>query len=119
MGIAENFKMRVLCLFLGLCAFISAKNTKFISLDAKQCEGTVCPGAQCCPEVGWFCCSDGVYCAKSADNCPYKVKLIEMGAVKQCDGPECPFGCCPFEGWVCCEDGVPVHLVHADEINFD
>ena len=41
----------------------------------KQCIGTECPGG-CCPEVGWYCCPDGVYCAATADDCPF---LAEAG----------------------------------------
>ena len=44
-------------------------------LSVRQCEGTVCPGG-CCPEVGWFCCPDGTYCASNADNCPYINKIM-------------------------------------------
>ena len=38
--------------------------------EVKQCVGTECPGG-CCPEVGWYCCPDQVYCAATADDCPF------------------------------------------------
>ena len=39
----------------------------------KQCVGTECPGG-CCPEVGWYCCPDDIYCAASAADCPFVAK---------------------------------------------
>merc|ERR1711935_999472 len=47
---------------------------KLISMAApkkivkQDCPGTVCP-AGCCPNVGWFCCSDNEHCAASEEYC--------------------------------------------------
>merc|ERR1711997_16647 len=54
--------------------------------EVKQdCPGTVCP-AGCCPNVGWFCCSDNEHCAASEEYCKktnYAEKLSGM-AVGPC-----------------------------------
>ena len=57
---------------LSYIIFISLGKTQvLINLAAnKQCDGTECPGG-CCPGVyGWYCCSDGNYCAVTQADCP-------------------------------------------------
>merc|ERR1711976_1149474 len=50
------------------CPFV-AKKTQLSKMAApKQCDGTPCPGG-CCPNVGWYCCPDGMYCAATAADC--------------------------------------------------
>merc|ERR1712217_580180 len=65
----------------------------------QDCPGTVCPGG-CCPNVGWFCCPGGEYCAASEEYCKktnIAKAIIALAApvkiqkeVKQgCPGTEC------------------------------
>merc|ERR1711868_288631 len=55
------------------CPFV-AKKTQLSKMAApKQCDGTPCPGG-CCPNVGWYCCPDGMYCAATAADCPFVSK---------------------------------------------
>ena len=87
--------------------------------NSKQCEGTECP-AGCCPEVGWFCCPDNLYCAATAADCPAKdsinkiINLATKSNSKQCEGTECPAGCCPEVGWFCCPDNLYCAATAAD-----
>merc|ERR1712179_481865 len=77
----------------------------------QDCPGTECP-AGCCPNVGWFCCSDNEHCAASEEYCKkadFAKILKSMAAPKKivkqdCPGTECPAGCCPNVGWFCCSD---------------
>merc|ERR1711974_398364 len=87
------------------CAF-QDKRTELVRLAAiKQCgpDETSCPSG-CCPEPHWFCCGwpeDDIYCAATADDCPFQDKrteLVRVAAIKQCVGTECPGGCCPEVG---------------------
>merc|ERR1711884_789817 len=98
------------------CPFV-AKKTQLLKMAApKHCDGTPCPGG-CCPNVGWYCCPDGMYCAATAVDCPFvskKADLVKMAAPKQCDGTECPAGCCPYVGWFCCPDGMYCAATAAD-----
>jgi len=108
----------------GDCPFVAAKEKLMKMAAAKRvalaktadCEdGTLCPGG-CCPELNWFCCPDGLYCAATSGDCPFvaaKEKLIKMAAAKRfaatrdCeDGTLCPGGCCPELNWFCCADGM-------------
>ena len=79
----------------------------------KQCDCCECPAGTdgpggCCPNVGWECCPDGLWCAPTLDDCPVvtkKIQLTKMAAPKQCDdGFLCPGGCCPNVGWFCCPE---------------
>merc|ERR1712212_83641 len=86
----------------------------------EQCgeHETSCP-AGCCPNEGWFCCPDNLYCAATAADCPFvsmKTKLSKMAANKQCGPHEtsCPAGCCPNEGWFCCPDNLYCAATAAD-----
>jgi hypothetical protein len=71
----------------------------------------VCPTG-CCPNPGWVCCPDGIYCTPTIDLCPggrMLNKLINLAAKTvdpKCDGPVCAGGCCPHSGYVCCPDGL-------------
>merc|ERR1712110_437964 len=47
----------------------------------KQCDGTPCPGG-CCPNVGWYCCPDGMYCAATAADCPFAQHYLNKLAAK-------------------------------------
>jgi len=56
----------------GDCPLVSAKErlTKMAAakkvVKSADCEdGTLCPGG-CCPELNWYCCPDGLYCAATA-----------------------------------------------------
>ncbi len=53
-----------------------------IDKSTRQCDGTVCAGG-CCPEPGWVCCDDNLYCAETAVDCPYddiaRRLLTELG----------------------------------------
>ena len=97
--------MNFLSIFvISLIALTQATKQKLFRTE--QCEGTICPQG-CCPEVGWYCCPDGSYCASNADNCPYRVEqLVKTAAKKQCEGTVCPGGCCPEVDWHCCADGI-------------
>jgi len=68
----------------------------------KQCDGTECPGG-CCPGVyGWYCCSDGNYCAVTQADCPQnaaKGLVPKKRKLNQCDGTEC----WTVSGHYCCE----------------
>merc|ERR1711970_1319660 len=89
------------------CLLAFVQGFKRQRVDDGQCEGTECP-AGCCPEVNWYCCPDNMYCAATADDCPFvapKTKLVEMAVDKQwCDGTPCAAGCCPMVNWYCCPD---------------
>merc|ERR1719154_59894 len=114
----------------GDCPFVAIKEKlakmaaakKVAVFKAADCEdGTMCPGG-CCPEMNWYCCPDGMYCAATANDCPlvdYRQKLIQAAAAKitapkkalvksaDCeDGTMCPGGCCPEMNWYCCPDGM-------------
>ena len=60
--------------------------TKMAALKQKQCDCCECPAGTdgpggCCPMVGWECCSDGLWCAPTLDDCPVvtkKTKLAKM-----------------------------------------
>merc|ERR1712106_100369 len=43
--------------------------THLIGSWTGQCPGPECP-AGCCPEPGWYCCPDNMYCALNAAECP-------------------------------------------------
>merc|ERR1711868_272179 len=59
------------------CPFV-AKKTQLSKMAApKQCDGTPCPGG-CCPNVGWYCCPDGMYCAATAADCPFVAKKADL-----------------------------------------
>merc|ERR1711874_686633 len=98
--------MKVLLL---VSSFIAVTTASLDRLQkTKQCEGTECPGG-CCPEVGWYCCPDNVYCAASAADCPFVARtspLLALPAPRQCGHHEtdCPGGCCPLENGYCCPD---------------
>ena len=101
-------QVTILIALAGLATFAVAapqrKIDHLFKLTSKplQCEGTECP-AGCCPEVGWFCCPDNLYCAATAADCPMKVfddELIKFGA-KDGKGTICGFGCF-FAGLFCC-----------------
>merc|ERR1712226_982354 len=87
-------KMKLLLAIAGLLAVAHGLNVK---LPDNQCDGTMCP-AGCCPNVGWYCCPDNMYCAATAADCPFvaeKTQLMKMAKSQQCDGTMCPAGCCP------------------------
>merc|ERR1711899_641230 len=62
-----------------------------------KCEGPECPGG-CCPEEGYICCDNGLFCAATQEDCPWKKNEIKQ----DCEGTVCPGGCCPNVGWFCC-----------------
>merc|ERR1711981_137650 len=62
-----------------------------------KCEGPECPGG-CCPEENYICCDNGLFCAATPEDCPWKKNEIKQ----DCPGTECPGGCCPNVGWFCC-----------------
>merc|ERR1739840_79159 len=72
-----------------------AKKTQLMKMaKSQQCDGTMCP-AGCCPNVGWYCCPDNMYCAATAADCPFvakKTQLMKMAKSQQCDGSMCPAG---------------------------
>ena len=52
---------------------VNTKKTQLTKLAApKQCDGDgpACPGG-CCPILDGYCCPDGLYCAATADDCPF------------------------------------------------
>eukprot|EP00092_Neocalanus_flemingeri_P072948 GFUD01089893.1.p1 GENE.GFUD01089893.1~~GFUD01089893.1.p1 ORF type:complete len:141 (+),score=18.74 GFUD01089893.1:22-444(+) len=68
---------------------------KLVKMDAMktaQCGGCCCPDG-CCPEVGWYCCSDNEYCAQTYAYCPFDEKLekwMGMDTETKCYGaPPC------------------------------
>ena len=89
-------QVSILIALLGLATLAFAapqgKIDHLVKLTSKslQCEGTECP-AGCCPEVGWFCCPDNLYCAATAADCPAKktinkiIKLATKNVPKQCE----------------------------------
>merc|ERR1711953_1155061 len=103
---------------------VSMKQVLLLSLllsVAWACSGPTCPGG-CCPEEGYVCCNDGMYCAATQEKCPPTFKTPFFGSAlskvaklepkaklikdSKCSGPTCPGGCCPEEGYVCCNDGM-------------
>merc|ERR1712045_692506 len=49
-----------------------------------------------CPNVGWYCCPDGMYCAATAADCPFvakKADLVKMAAPKQWAGTAALMAC--------------------------
>ena len=103
--------------YLIALAFLAVASASSVQLTRdEQCDGTPCPGG-CCPNVGWYCCPDGMYCAATAADCPFvakKTQLSKMAAPKQCDGTPCPGGCCPNVGWYCCPDDMYCAATAAD-----
>merc|ERR1711936_277919 len=76
-----------------------------------QCDGTVCPGG-CCPEPGWFCCPNSLYCASVPANCPpgeVSELVVDIAKKRQCEGTVCPGGCCPEVNWYAVQMGSTVH----------
>ena len=69
----------------------------------------MCDG-KCCPEAGWVCCQDYIYCATDLASCPKNVKQTEqlerLVKDQHCDGVICPGGCCSKPDYVCCPDGI-------------
>jgi len=61
---------------LSHCPPESANVIKFLTSVAvnktksQDCPGPMCKGG-CCPQPGWTCCKDGLYCAATLDDCPY------------------------------------------------
>ena len=50
--------------------FTTRAEHKRVKREVEQdCEGTECSGG-CCPQANYFCCTDGQFCAPSADFCP-------------------------------------------------
>ena len=50
--------------------FTTRAEPKRVKREVEQdCEGTECSGG-CCPQANYFCCTDGQFCAPSADFCP-------------------------------------------------
>merc|ERR1719215_2183997 len=108
--------MRVL-VFLAFAALVGFSQAASLKKTADCEDGTLCPGG-CCPEMNWYCCPDGQYCAATAGDCPFvaaKEKLMKMAAAKRValaktadweDGTLCPGGCCPELNWFCCPDGL-------------
>ena len=47
---------------------------------AWACSGPTCPGG-CCPEEGYVCCNDGMYCAATQEKCPPTFKTPFFGSV--------------------------------------
>merc|ERR1712021_309459 len=115
MGSVTKMKLTVL-LVLALATIAAASPFRGVvglkGLFEPKCEGPECPGG-CCPNVGWFCCSDNEHCAASEEYCKrvsIAEKLISMAAPKKivkqdCPGTVCPGGCCPNVGWFCCPGG--------------
>jgi len=98
-------RLLIMKYFLAI-ALLAVANKIKITKSQFCCEGTWCPGG-CCPYVGWYCCSNELYCAPTADECPSNEKkeaLTKIAASKQCQGLECPGGCCPVDDWYCCPD---------------
>merc|ERR1719154_806884 len=107
--------------FLSIAALVGLSQAASLKKAADCEDGTMCPGG-CCPEINWYCCPDGMYCAATANDCPlvdYRQKLIQAAAAKitapkkalvksaDCeDGTMCPGGCCPEMNWYCCPDGM-------------
>merc|ERR1719215_1275594 len=75
--------MRVL-VFLALAALVGLSQAASLKKTADCEDGTLCPGG-CCPEMNWYCCPDGQYCAATSGDCPfldYRQKLIKAAAKK-------------------------------------
>merc|ERR1712172_9954 len=85
---------------MGIAGLLAVAHGLNVKLTDNQCDGTMCP-AGCCPNVGWYCCPDNMYCAATAADCPFvakKTQLMKMAKSQQCDGTMCPAGCCPNVG---------------------
>ena len=89
--------LKLKTLALGLCCFIYVASGHEKLLATEQCLGTDCPQG-CCQEVGWFCCSNSLYCAATKAECG-AVELEKMFGDEECPGFMCPTGCCPEDGW--------------------
>ena len=96
--------------------FIFHQASKIAKLETKaklimdsRCSGPTCPGG-CCPEEGYVCCNDGMYCASTTEKCPETKSLISRILPRfsprmidqDCPGVWCPSGCCSKPGYVCC-----------------
>merc|ERR1712051_506095 len=83
------------------CPFVAKKAQLMRMAKNKQCGppyGTTWCGDRCCPEANWFCCPGQMWCAATADDCPFvakKAQLMKMAKNKQCgpDETSCPAGC--------------------------
>ena len=107
--------MKSLAILFALAAVLGSsaalpKNLE--TLIKNMCPGVICPSG-CCPEPGYVCCKDNVYCADTLGACPEHPKRAQLKSMatkkisqEKCDGPMCGGKCCPMEGWVCCSDNV-------------
>ena len=69
--------------------------TKMAVPKQKQCDASNpdCPAGSdgpggCCPNIGWECCPDGLWCAPTLADCPVvteNIKLAKMVVPKLCD----------------------------------
>ena len=68
--------------YLIALAFLAVASASTVQLTRdEQCDGTPCPGG-CCPNVGWYCCPDGMYCAATAADCPFAQHYLNRLAAK-------------------------------------
>ena len=65
-------------LLLSLAVDTAVASPKSLRKIAKApCAGPICPSG-CCPEPGYVCCDDNLYCAETKDDCPeFVMKKIE------------------------------------------
>ena len=64
-------------LLLSMVVASAIATPKILRKIAKMpCAGPICPSG-CCPEPGYVCCDDNLYCAETKDDCPEFVKKIE------------------------------------------
>ena len=71
-------------LALGLSFLLAVATGQDELMATEQCLGTDCPQG-CCQEVGWFCCSNSLYCAATEAECD-NVELEEMFSIEECLG---------------------------------
>merc|ERR1712142_301488 len=93
-------KMRGL-LVLAFFVLFAEANGHGQLVRSEQCHELTCP-AGCCPDSGWVCCPNLMYCAATFAECP----LCPWSAEPMlCDGRMCGNrGCCGnAEGWTCAD----------------
>jgi hypothetical protein len=52
---------------------MTSKNSR---ISPEDCPGSACSRG-CCPEPGWVCCPDNLYCASAVQFCPKKSKFFD------------------------------------------
>ena len=67
MIVNNSITMKTVILFLAFVVAVVVGHP--LEVDKNACPGPICPQG-CCPEQGYVCCADNLYCAETAEDCP-------------------------------------------------